>query len=490
MAPQCNENYESAVVSASLDPQQTYDDNRDVVIVVDPFSTGFNCAREIYNRGYDIIAVWTAGLEQSMKTCTSSDRGDFRFFGEIEQQKTLEQTKQRILDVVGPSRNVVGCLVGAESGVDYADALSEYLGVRTNGTEIGLSRRDKHVQQELVKAAGLRSCREAVGSVFEDVSSFLRAQSFPVVLKPTNGACSDGVKLCQSYDEAKEHFEHLMAAQNVYGGAQNAVLCQEFLRGKEYVVDHVSRDGVHKTAMIWVYDKRPANGSAFVYYGMKPVDPTSKEGRVLVEYTRGVLDAINIKNGPTHGEIMMSSAGEPCLVEMNCRAHGWNGIWMSLARALTGNYSQIDMTADALLDEVAFRNTPDVPAYPFQASGEIVMLVSHKSGEVVATPGYDVLRSLPSYVLGDGLSKVGSVVTETVDLMSAIGSLVVMHPNSDVVKKDIEFIRHMETINGFFRFKEEEAGKISQVLPVEAHRKVAVVVKDYCNEKDVECIRV
>lgn len=82
-----------------------------------------------------------------------------------------------------------------------------------------------------------------------------------------------------------------MSKQNVYGGKQNGVLCQEFLRGKEYVIDHVSRDGVHKTCMIWVYDKRPANGSAFVYYGMKPVNPDSAEGKILVQYTRTVLDA-------------------------------------------------------------------------------------------------------------------------------------------------------------------------------------------------------
>ena len=35
------------------------------------------------------------------------------------------------------------------------------------------------------------------------------------------------------------------------------VLCQEFLKGKEYVIDQVSREGVHKTMMVWVYDKRP-----------------------------------------------------------------------------------------------------------------------------------------------------------------------------------------------------------------------------------------
>jgi biotin carboxylase len=102
------------------------------------------------------------------------------------------------------------------------------------------------------------------GSKFADVESFLKTESYPVVLKPTESACSDGVKLCETFKEAKDRFNTLMSRQTVYGGNYPAVLCQEFLRGQEYVVDHVSRDGVHKTCMIWVYDKRPTNGSAFV----------------------------------------------------------------------------------------------------------------------------------------------------------------------------------------------------------------------------------
>ena len=291
-------------------------------------------------------------------------------------------------------------------------------------------------------------------------------------LLTNSGACSDGVKLCQDFNEAKEHFEDLMSKQNVYGGKQNGVLCQEFLRGKEYVIDHVSRDGVHKTCMIWVYDKRPANGSAFVYYGMKPVNPDSVEGKILVQYTRTVLDAIGIQHGPSHGEVMMTADG-PCLVEMNCRAHGWNGIWMELARALTGGYCQIDMAADAFLCDTdddgddAFTRTPDVPKYPFQASGEIVMLVSHSTGEVKQSCGYEVLQSLPSFVLADGLKTVGSRVVPTIDLMSAIGTIVVMHPDPEVVQRDLAFIRHMEVINGFFTFKEEkdEENRINPMLP-------------------------
>jgi hypothetical protein len=149
---------------------------------------------------------------------------------------------------------------------------------------------------------------------------------------------------------------------------------------------------------------------------------------------------------------MMTSEGL-CLVEINWRAHGWNGIWITLARALTGGYCQIDMTADALLNLEAFYSIPDKPSFPFKASGEIVILVSHKEGDTLGTPGYEVLKPLPSYVLADGLTKVGSCVRYAIDLMTAIGAVVLMHEDSDKVQHDLAFIRHTETINGFFTFK-------------------------------------
>merc|ERR1711879_539190 len=165
------------------------------------------------------------------------------------------------------------------------------------------------------------------------------------------------------------------------------VLCQEFLKGKEYVIDHVSRDGVHKTTMVWVYDKRKANGGDSVYYGMIPVAIDSTEAQQLIPYVRGVLDALGIKNGPTHGEVMMTSDG-PCLVEMNCRSHGGDGAWVPLVRALTGGYSQVDAAIDSFLDLDAFSRLPERP-HPFQASGQEVTLVSMRAGKVLATPGFD-----------------------------------------------------------------------------------------------------
>ena len=88
-----------------------------------------------------------------------------------------------------------------------------------------------------------------------------------------------------------------------------------------------------------------------------------------IPYVQGALDALQVKNGPTHGEVMMKADG-PCLVEMNCRAHGGDGTWTSLATALTGGCTQVNATLDAFLEPDKFKKLPDEPPAPFLASGQ------------------------------------------------------------------------------------------------------------------------
>jgi len=135
----------------------------------------------------------------------------------------------------------------------------------------------------------------------------------------------------------------LLESEGVNGGMIEDVLCQKFLQGKEYIDDQVSRNGDHKTTMVWVYEKKQVSGADFVYFSDTRNPP----------YARAVLDAIGFKNGVSHGEIIMTEDG-PCLVEMNCRVQGGNGIWRPLCKALTGGYDQVDAAADACVDTGAF----------------------------------------------------------------------------------------------------------------------------------------
>merc|ERR1712176_1554572 len=316
--------------------------------MVDPFSTGGNIAVEAASRGYPLVAVYDKDFPEEMRSHVPLCARSLQYAAVVQEQEsaTIKDTAKSLkgaVDKLGLKLGAVIC--GSEPGVLLADALSSELGVRTNGVSDG--RRDKKRQQELVKAAGLRSVRQAGGTQLADVRDFLRSEPMPVVVKPVESAGSDGVKLCHTIEEAEEHFMLLMTSQRKVGSQNASVLCQEFLKGKEYVIDHVSRDGVHKTTMVWVYDKRKANGGDFVYYGMIPVAINSKEAQELIPYVRGVLDALGLKNGPTHGEVMMTQRG-PCLVEMNCRAHGGDGAWVPLAEMLCG-YAQPAVALDSHL---------------------------------------------------------------------------------------------------------------------------------------------
>ncbi|KAG8465979.1 hypothetical protein KFE25_005549 [Diacronema lutheri] len=419
------------------------------IVVVDPVSTGANVALEALLRGYAVIALWTLDLPPSFRShvpiCVASH---LRFAAEVEERPTLEDTVAALRGALGETE-LMAVVCGCESGVKVADRVSEAVGLRTNGSAKSDSRRNKKVQQEAVRAAGLRSCREAGGTTWDEVASFVASEPMPVIVKPVESAGSDGVKLCRSTAEAHEHFVKLAGEQRKFGAQGAGILVQEFLRGKEYVVDSVSRDGVHKACMVWLYDKRPLNGAPFVYFNMLPVADQAVIN-VIVPYTFGVLDALGIRNGPSHGEVMLTESG-PCLVEMNCRTHGGDGAWVPLARGLTGGYSQVDATIDAFEPTgAAFEKLPSRPPHPFRAAGQEVLLVSTDEGKVVATPGLDAFKQLRSFVSLETGVHVGSTLERTVDVFTQAGSVILCHSDESVVREDVAAIRQLEAESRVF----------------------------------------
>jgi sulfur carrier protein ThiS len=298
---------------------------KQIVVLVDPYSSGCLVGQEVSKRGYLLIRVWSAGICDIMKGHQPVSCQDLRYYDTITVDDLLAQQDQEnahgkavsslsynqdgtttlvqssALELAAAAiresaddLEIVSVIAGGDRGVDFADALSEHFGLLTNGTSIP-NRRDKKIQQELCRAAGLRAARQAGGDKFEDVEAFLRTEAYPLVVKPLESSGSDGVKLCQTFDEAKQHFDVIMQTCMVDGGKNTGAVAQEFLRGKEYIVDMVSCDGIHKCFMVFVYDKRPANGAMFVYYGCIPVDSESPEAKLLIPYTKGVLDAIGVK---------------------------------------------------------------------------------------------------------------------------------------------------------------------------------------------------
>ncbi len=137
-------------------------------------------------------------------------------------------------------------------------------------------------------------------NIDEDARDF---SNLRCVLKPVQSAGTDDVFLCKTVEESKTAFNRIFGKINGVGLMNNNVLLQEYLSGTEFVVDQVSRDGQHKLIVVWEYDKRSVNNANFVYFGMKIVNSRDPKVALLKDYADRVLDALGIKNGPSHMEV-------------------------------------------------------------------------------------------------------------------------------------------------------------------------------------------
>lgn len=409
-------------------------------------------AAELLQRRFQVIALWTKEVGENRGHYPASAKGvPDRFKAELEQQNSLAETAQLITEAADDT-DLVAVMCGGETGVKVTDALAEFMGLRGNSTADGMdNRRDKRVQQTAVKNAGLRSVRSACGTTWSEVADFAEQEKYPVIVKPVESAGSDGVKKCDTKEEAQQHFELLMNSQRKCGAQGAAVLLQEFLKGTEYIVDIVTRDGVHKTTMVWVYDRRAANGGDFVNFGQRCVLADQDVAQELIAYAKGCLDALRVTNGATHTEVMMTEDG-PCLVEVNSRCHGANGAWMPLVQALTG-YTQVGVCVDAFLNPAAFHELPSVPPSPFLAAGEMVSLISYHEGLIEATPGFEEVRQLKSFTsLEENVHK-GDYLQKTTDLFTVTGMAVLIHEDPKRLASDVARIRHMEAHGELFHLK-------------------------------------
>ena len=69
---------------------------------------------------------------------------------------------------------------------------------------------NRHLLRDLV--------REACGKTYSEVSAFVENESFPIVVKPIESCGSDGVKICRTTNEVRDHVTLLMEGQRKVGG--------------------------------------------------------------------------------------------------------------------------------------------------------------------------------------------------------------------------------------------------------------------------------
>ncbi len=268
-------------------------------VVVDAYSTGAKLAPRFAAAGLPVVHV------QSSPRMPDFYLRSFRaehFVANVVHDGDLDATVAQLA-----AHDPAFVVVGSEPGVLLADALSERLGLPSNGTALSPARRDKHAMAQALRAAGLRAVEELkTGDAGAAIAWAEDRGSWPVVVKPLDSAGTDGVSLCEDAASIEAAFAALLGRPNALQGANRELLVQELLTGTQLFFNSISWEGVHHISEIWQDNKRRIAGNlVYDYEELLPRQGTKQDQ--VAPYVEQVLDALGIRFGPAHTEVMLTA---------------------------------------------------------------------------------------------------------------------------------------------------------------------------------------
>ncbi|WMX44001.1 ATP-grasp domain-containing protein [Streptomyces roseicoloratus] len=300
----------------------------------------------------------------------------------------------RALHEVYPFQSAVALF---ELGLLPAARINEALGLNGESVETVELLLDKWRMRQRLAEKGISPMASAVGRSAQDVRDFVKEHGLPIIVKPVRESGSVGVFRVD--DEAG--VEAVAARYRSLDDEEWAVgdlfsndsfdefLMEEYLDGPEISVETLSFDGRHVVCA--VTDKAAfGGGSGFVELGLS--QPSRHPEETLDEVRRLVadfLDAMGLRNGPSHTEIRLTSRG-PRIIESHNRIGGY-GV-NEMVEAAYG----VDMERYTL--GVRFGLVEPLTASPEPLGGVALQALTPEPGRVVEVGGVDAVRADPAFV--------------------------------------------------------------------------------------------
>ncbi len=293
------------------------------IMVVLCASSALNYIDDIRNAGYDPVILEPFVQENRRDEARKIFDTEYaRLKGEL---PAIYVAKESYEDTLAMVREINPCVIlpGTDYALELATNLAFDLGLPGNPPEHLPYLREKDMMQEAVKAAGLRYIRGKVVSTVEEAVTYYREElkGRPAIVKPLRGAGSAGVIACLDVEELVRAVSEDIELARKKNAPNIAVLIQEMIIGTEYFANTVTLNGHTVVTNVMCYEKRLIATERPVYVRGTAVDSSNPIYSAITEYVVKVVDAVGLKIGPTHTEVMVDEDG-PVLIEVNARLAG------------------------------------------------------------------------------------------------------------------------------------------------------------------------
>lgn len=427
-------------MQANLHPQYA--------IIVDAYSTGAQLAPKFLEQGVAVLHVQSSAdvpdfFESSYRPA------DFR----AAIVHTTISATLRQADTWLQGARPLCVMAGTETGVELADALAAAWGIPGNSAATSRARRDKYQMAQALRKAGLAApeCLRTADTAAL-LAWALQRQSWPVVVKPLDSAGNDHVYFCNDEAALRRAAAAILGKVNRMGANNDALLAQGFLRGRQFVVNSVSIGGRHYFCDIWEDRRKELPGASNVYDCEALLAADAADATVLTAYMAPVLDALGVREGPAHSEVMLTDDG-PVLIETAARLQG-SMLEPAIIDAL--GHSQITLAVERWCNPARFTARPGA-LYRLHKHVMCVAMISSQSGIVEGAPGLERIRALQSYSCDFHTPAPGEWISPTVDLFSIPGVIYLCHADAAMLQRDYGEIRAIELARQVFTVRHAEA---------------------------------
>ncbi|WP_394620201.1 ATP-grasp domain-containing protein [Lentzea sp. JNUCC 0626] len=401
------------------------------ILLVDPVRSGVKYKAAAGDLGFAVASLYTSEFSASTPANEAGD--DFSTYG-----ADIDAVARQIADSGLDVRAVVPATEGA---VFLADHLADRLGLAGNNPRFAWARRNKAAMRERAAESGLRVPEFRLAHDEQQVRQAVAELAFPAIVKPTMGACSQGVVVLSS--EADLPVLDDLVTHDLFGEPITEWLVERYVRGSEYAVNFYSVDGEHRLVDVWEYLMPDDRDYDFPVWETIQLAPTDARVERVADFVQSTLDAFGIRLGPSHTEVKLDEDGEVHLIEVAARLPGgpFTEMWDRHSDVIRPFHDSVECylgRRPALMDEP--------PAFK-AVFGSLAINNEDRPGTLRAVHGLEHLDRMPGIdrVLVD--CRPGDHLRVTTDSSHIPLSVFVTGPDADAVLATMKTVRSLVSLD-------------------------------------------
>lgn len=318
----------------------------------------------------------------------------------------------------------------AETPIRTVAYVAEQMGLPGIGVEMAELFTNKYLMRENCRKIGIDTIKYQLVDNMADAISFYSSLGGAAIMKPIDSAGSRGVvKIC-SIKDIEDNFEYTKQASK-----SGNVIVEEFIEGKELLIDGVTVNNTYQTLVCGEYIKCKVPGVFSEYIGKYPAEVSSEKYEEANALVKRIVEGFGLPWGRTHTEVKVNDQG---VWLMETAARGGGRYISSCTVSLMTNFNSAEFLLRACVGEV--KEPPKISRKNVSA-GYVSMFMP--VGKVISVEGIEDVIHLP-YTYSHNFEdiKVGMITEPFMDKIEGRFIHILADNDEDFYKK-VETIKSM-----------------------------------------------